>query len=1044
LFTGWSTRDTHAGPSNLQYGLDNWIYGIVGYAGFEGQIGGERRSFRTGFYRLRIDRKEELAVRFEFLRNTNNNSWGVGISEEGLVFGSTANGNPSVYLPIPNRYYEAVRGWSSTVLGGIAGNARMEPITDRIRQVDFHGRFTAASGHALYTARTYPKAYWNRAAFVSEPTGHLTATFVLERDGADFRSRNAWNLLAGDDEWVAPIMAEVGPDGHVWIIDWYNYIVQHNPTPVGFRTGKGNAYETELRDKKHGRIYRLVHKQARPAPAPSLQGVSPEKLVATLKHDNMFWRKHAQRLLVERGKTDMVPALIELAGDTTVDEIELNPAVMHALWTLHGLGALDGAEANATAAAVKGLRHKSAGVRRSAVAVLPRKPESLRALLDSGLLEDPDAQVRLATFLALAELPPSPEAAAAIVRQLSRTENLQDRWLPDALTSAAAAHAFPFLTAVAAAKSTLPAKALEIVAIVAEHHARGGQVETVGPLLIVLTEADSKVAETILNGLARGWPRNRPVALDEAGEKAMARLFARLTPAAKARLVQLAQGWGGKGFDKLTEEILAVLSATAVDAKQPDEQRIHAARQWVELRPDDARIVNRLLDLVTPRIAPQLAAGLLDAAGQSSAPEVGKALIARCDGWPPATRAVALRLLLSRAEWTRELLKALDGGRVPLSELTLDQKQALAAHPDAGIADTARRLLARGGGLPSPDRQKVLDELLPLAERKGDVGLGKAVFLKHCASCHRHGVEGHQVGPDLTGMAVHTRAELLAQIIDPNRSVEGNYRSYTVLTRDGRILAGLLASETRTSIELVDAQAKRHVLQRDNLDEMLVTNKSVMPEGFEKQMLAEELVHLLEFLTQRGKYLPIPLDRAATIVSTRGMFHREDSTAERLILDDWKPRTFAGVPFVLVDPQGDRVANVILLHGPQGTTPPRMPRSVTLPCNAPARAIHLLSGVSGWGHPLGEKGSVSLIVRLHYADGKTEEHPLRNGEHFADYIRRVDVPGSQFAFALRSQQIRYLSIQPQRSETIRNIEFVKGSDRTAPIIMAVTVEGRDP
>jgi hypothetical protein len=83
------------------------------------------------------------------------------------------------------------------------------------------------------------------------------ACFELTPDGASYRSRNAWNLVASDDEWASPIMAEVGPDSCVWILDWYNYIVQHNPTPTGFKTGKGAAYETPLRDKKHGRVYRL-------------------------------------------------------------------------------------------------------------------------------------------------------------------------------------------------------------------------------------------------------------------------------------------------------------------------------------------------------------------------------------------------------------------------------------------------------------------------------------------------------------------------------------------------------------------------------------------------------------------------------------------------------------------------------------------------------------------------------------------------------------------------------------------------------------------
>src|SRR6185312_3093924 len=174
LFTGWGTHDTHAGPSNLRYGLDNWLWGIVGYSGFRGTIGDENFRFSQGFYRFKPD-----GSKFEFLRSTNNNSWGVGISEEGILFGSTANRVPSVYMPIPNRYYESVRGWSATTLASIADTHLFHAITDKVRQVDQHGGYTAGAGHALYTARAYPEPYWNRTAFVAEPTGHLVGTFVL-------------------------------------------------------------------------------------------------------------------------------------------------------------------------------------------------------------------------------------------------------------------------------------------------------------------------------------------------------------------------------------------------------------------------------------------------------------------------------------------------------------------------------------------------------------------------------------------------------------------------------------------------------------------------------------------------------------------------------------------------------------------------------------------------------------------------------------------------------------------------------------------------
>src|SRR5207248_11450887 len=141
------------------------------------------------------------------------------------------------------------------------------------------------------------------------------ATSVRTRNGADYQTRNAWNLVASDDEWASPVMAEVGPDGNVWVIDWYAYIVQHNPTPPGFKTGKGAAYETELRDKKHGRIYRIVYKGAKLAAYPKLSADDPKGLVAALKNDNMRWRLHAQRLLVERGKRDVFPDLFDLAVD---------------------------------------------------------------------------------------------------------------------------------------------------------------------------------------------------------------------------------------------------------------------------------------------------------------------------------------------------------------------------------------------------------------------------------------------------------------------------------------------------------------------------------------------------------------------------------------------------------------------------------------------------------------------------------------------------------------------------------------------------------
>ena len=174
------------------------------------------------------------------------------------------------------------------------------------------------------------------------------------------------------------------------------------------------------------------------------------------------------------------------------------------------------------------------------------------------------------------------------------------------------------------------------------------------------------------------------------------------------------------------------------------------------------------------------------------------------------------------------------------------------------------------------------------------------------------------------------------------------------------------------------------------------------------------------------------------------MFEDAVSEPERLVFADWSPKMVDGVPFVLVDPKGDRVPNVVLLYGPQGKFPPLMPRSVELACNTSARAIHFLSGVSGWGYPYGRKGSVSLdrAAALRRRQDR-RSHDWKMASSSPIIFRSLTCPGSKLAFKLGNQQIRYFSVEPRRKEPIERIELVKGPDRSAPVVMAVTVEVAD-
>ena len=1037
LFTGWSLGDTHGGVSNFQYGVDNHIWAMQGYNSSQPTSSSEKgQRFRQGFFRFRPNGPE-----LEFLRSTNNNTWGLGISEEGIIFGSTANGNPSVYMPIPNRYYEQVRGWTpSLVLGSIADSHQFAPITKNIRQVDWHDGYTAGAGHALYTAREYPQEYWNRAAFVNGPTGHLVGTFVLKPEGSDFTSTSPFNLFASDDEWTAPIMAEVGPDGNVWVIDWYNYIVQHNPTPRGFETGKGNAYKSDLRDKKHGRIYRVVYGDKPHRPATNLENASPQQLVRTLANPTMLLRKHAQRLLVERGNPDVAESLIQLVDNQSVDEIGLNVGSIHGLWTLHGLGQFTGSNPSAEAALLNAMGHPSRGVRRNAIQALPLTNESTRNILQQNLLNDPDAQVRLATLLALCDLPPVAQAGSALLAMWQKQARYKDRWTPDAFTAAAAANDSAFLQAVAELDSP-DAELIKIVSIVSEHYARGGNSVALPVLMTGLIDSNPAVLNAIIAGLAKGWPDDKPPVMGQSLENNLKLLVEKLKPRDRGSLVKLAQSWGSTQFADYAAKVSEDLLTQVDNSELSLDQRITAAREVVLFRTGDDETVDELLNRVNSQIEPTVGVGIIEALALSQSKQVGPRLASKIRGLTPTIRIAAVAVLLQRPSSTDSLLALIENGQLLLSELTLEQKQTLSNHPNTKIRTRATAILKRGGALPNSDREKVLKEMLPVALLTGNAKAGKAVFKEQCANCHKHNGEGAEIGPDLTGMAVHPKQELLTHIIDPSRDVEGNYRRYTVTTLDGLLVNGLLAAESKTAIELYDEKGKKQVILRENIDEISGSTKSMMPEGFEKQITKGNMTDLLEFLTQRGKFVPVALRKIATISSDTPMFIG-NGDAEKIIFDNWNSKEFKGVPFQLIDPKGGTVANAIELFGPLGNISRKMPKSVEFPCIGNIKAIHMLGGVGGWAFPYSRDETVSMIVRIKYGDGTSEDHELINGQHFSDYINRTDVPKSEYAFAVRNQQIRYLAVIPKRNAPIASVQLIKGPDKTAPVTMAITLETR--
>jgi hypothetical protein len=162
---------------------------------------------------------------------------------------------------------------------------------------------------------------------------------------------------------------------------------------------------------------------------------------------------------------------------------------------------------------------------------------------------------------------------------------------------------------------------------------------------------------------------------------------------------------------------------------------------------------------------------------------------------------------------------------------------------------------------------------------------------------------------------------------------------------------------------------------------------------------------------------------------------------EVFLFPQWGTQKLLDIPFLVANPEGGKVNNAIVLQSNQGGQTLSLPQSVQLPCGSPARVIHLLSGMSGWGYPTLKEKTLTLTVRLHYEGGIHEDHPLYNGVHFADFHKANDVPGSKLALTLGDSQVRYLALRPRSATTpIKVIEFINGDDAAAPVVLAVTLE----
>lgn len=802
VLTGFTVGNSQLRANGLTWGLDNWIYGANGRSG-----GAVRRPNDPPERSVSIARND-----FRFDPRTFAVEAIAGFSQFGLPRDDWGDRFPS-WNTVPIRHV-VIENQDLGRTADTDGVASVLDMTDGGRLFPIapppltfngepYGTFNASCGPTLYRGELLPGRYQGNA-FVCEPLTSLVHRRVMVPDGPTYSARRADDgreFLASTHSWFRPVNLTTGPDGALHVVDYCRALVEH-PAFVAEALRDGVDFRE---GNENGRIWRVRPKNA-PAPSerPRLRSAASGQLVPLLAHPNGWWRDTAQRLLIERHDESVVPLLRSMAmgGPNPLGRI-------HALWVLKGLGRLDG-ECVASALAATHARVREHGLKLAD----GRAAESRGAIL--ALADDPDARVRFHCALVLGELE-GPEAIGALARVAAR--DVEGPWSRRAVLSGVAGRPWPFLSAL------LERDGRWIDA------PTSAQAEFLGQLgsLFGPAEFDGQLGEALA-----------AVERDAAAPGALALLAGTADGLARAGrpLASLRDRFG------CVAVLLSAARAAALDAARPVEVRAWAAR--VLARSGDRGAVAVLADLLDARLDQRLQSEAARGIAANDDPELaGRAL----ETWGRVTSVTRRELMGALAGARRSatvLLSAIEADSVPLDEVTQVVREALRRHPEAAVREHAERLFPKSAG---GDRGAVVRRLQPVLGLAADAGRGQALFERHCSTCHERRGKGHRVGPNLDSVAGRPKLALLTDLLDPNREVAPDAVSYVVLTRDGRVLDGLLAAETAEGVRLRRAEGAEDVVPRSEVAELRGTGRSLMPEGLEQTLSEQDLADLIEFLS---------------------------------------------------------------------------------------------------------------------------------------------------------------------------------------------------
>ena len=669
------------------------------------------------------------------------------------------------------------------------------------------GFFTSATGITIYSGDAYPAKYQGNA-FVGDVGGNLVHRKTVNSDGVIYSSKRAdegVEFIQSTDNWFRPVNFLNAPDGTLHVLDMYRETVEH-PYSIPAEI-KEFLHLTSGKDR--GRIYRVVRKDMQVRRPLNLATMSSLELVGQLSSTNGWNRDTAQRLLVERNDHG-----VRLALDNLVLKGESSLGRLHALYTLKGLGLL------APAHVFGGLLDSNPRVKAHAVKLAePYLQEHINLIQHlNRLASHPSEHVRAQVAYSLGEANPKYATEGLLTLALASNSTSEIR---TALLSSIGIQAEDFLLQLlqrGGGNPQLPTIALQTAIIVGSDKDDSKSIQT----LMEINKFDATEQQIILRGIGEGLKRR--------GLSLQALLKKKTTP---------------DSLNAHLQNTFTKAEAIAVDSRAELPHRISAIQLLAFSHLDStSTTLTKLLTAQTPQ-AMQIQ--VVQTLGSINPPELASHLLSRWKGHSPLVRREVIDVLASTVGNAVAVLNAVEARQIQRVEIERDKKQLLLQHPDSSVQKLSQRLF---GNEAESDRAKVVQQFQHVLELEGRQIPGKEVFRKKCSLCHQAGTIGVQVAPNLASVKNKSEADLLISILDPNREAQPNFNVYTVVTLQGKVLNGIIASETATSITLKRAEGKQDVVLRNNIDELLSNGVSLMPEGLEKELTAQDLADVIAFIKQ--------------------------------------------------------------------------------------------------------------------------------------------------------------------------------------------------